>query len=398
MQHGLKGHYANSFVHHRGSAPDATPCYRTRLRHPAPPTALLFLFVLPATTQAQFTFTTQTANEPKTRCMKALTISAMTTEGRPFSFSPLSVGSASLLRRLGWCFVIGGALPAITASAAIFYGTDDPTYHTSVSPSDPAYVPWQYEGSWGGFLGTAVGPRSFITANHVGGSVGQGFYFQGSSYTAVTSYLCPGTDLRIWQVDRDFSQYAPIYRGDDEVGRPLVVIGRGTQRGSEVVLDGQPQGWYWGVADGVQRWGENTVASAGMLPGYWQMISATFDAGVGIDEAHLSSGDSGGAVFIQKGAIWELAGINYGVDGPYRFTPGGSSFIGAIYDQKGLYDTGDQQLSGPGSFYATRISYYQSWVDTIVAVPEPNTMISAALLLLLIGASALRDRRKNRAA
>jgi len=114
----------------------------------------------------------------------------------------------------------------------------------------------------------------------------------------VASYLCTGTDLRIWQVDRDLPQYAPIYRGNDEVGQSLVVIGRGTQRGSAVMVNGQPQGWYWGAADGVQRWGENTVASAGTIPGYWQMISATFDANAGVDEAHLSSGDSGGGVFI----------------------------------------------------------------------------------------------------
>jgi len=327
--------------------------------------------------------------------MKALTIPGTTTEWRQFPFRPLAIVSASFRRRLWWYLVTGGALPAMMTSAAIFYGTGDPTYHTSVSPSDPAYVPWQYEGNWGSFLGTAVGPRSFITANHVGGSVGQGFSFQGSTYTTVASYLCPGTDLRIWQVDRDFSQYAPIYRGNDEVGQSLVVIGRGTQRGSAVMVNGQPQGWYWGAADGVQRWGENTVASAGTIPGYWQMISATFDANAGVDEAHLSSGDSGGGVFIQSGGTWELAGINYAVDGPYRLTSGGANFNGAIFNQNGLYDTANQPLSGPGSFYATRISSYQGWIDGIVAVPEPSTMIWAALLLLPIGASTMRLLRSR---
>lgn len=38
------------------------------------------------------------------------------------------------------------------------------------------------------------------------------------------------------------------------------------------------------------------------------------------------------------GSTWELAGINYAVDGPYSLTPGGSSFIAAMYNQTGLYD------------------------------------------------------------
>lgn len=80
------------------------------------------------------------------------------------------------------------------------------------------------------------------------------------------------------------------------------------------------------------------MASAGTLPGYWQVLSATFDAGQGPNEAHLSGGDSGGAVFIMDGSTWELAGINYAVDDPYSLTPGGSSFIAAMYNQTGLYD------------------------------------------------------------
>jgi hypothetical protein len=203
----------------------------------------------------------------------------------------------------------------------------------------------------------------------------------------------------LWQVNQSFSSYAPIYRGSDEVGRGLVVIGRGTQRGSVVEVGGQAQGWYWGAGDGVQRWGQNIVASAGTLPGYWQMLSAAFDAGAGPNEAHLSGGDSGGAVFIMDGSTWELAGINYAVDGFFQsIPPGGPDWIGAMYKQNGLYDaiTGDP-YSGPGSFYATRISSYQGWIDGITAVPEPTTMIAGALLLLPFGASTLRMLRRRTA-
>jgi hypothetical protein len=88
--------------------------------------------------------------------------------------------------------------------------------------------------------------------------------------------------------------------------------------------------------------------------------------------------------------------INFAVDGYFQsLTPGGADWIGAMYNQNGLYDaiTGDP-YSGPGSFYATRISSYQGWIDTIAAVPEPTTMIAGALLLLPFGLSTMRRMRK----
>ena len=73
---------------------------------------------------------------------------------------------------------------------------------------------WQYEGRWGAFLGTPIAPRFFITAENVGGSVGQAFTYRGKTYTAKARFDDPNSDLRIWMVDRPFADaYAPIYRG-----------------------------------------------------------------------------------------------------------------------------------------------------------------------------------------
>ena len=106
----------------------------------------------------------------------------------------------------------------------------------------------------------------------------------------------------------------------DEIGQHLVVIGRGTRRGSEIILDGTLRGWDWGDSDGARRWGENDVADIVPYHGH-DLIYATFDQHVQPNdrpnESHLSVGDSGGAVFLNDNGVWKLAGINYAVDDLY---------------------------------------------------------------------------------
>ena len=54
----------------------------------------------------------------------------------------------------------------------------------------------------------------------------------------------------------------------------------------------------------------------------------------------MSTGDSGGAVFIRDDSTWKLAGINYGVDGPYNTNHTGSGFPAAIFDEGGMHKGG----------------------------------------------------------
>jgi hypothetical protein len=148
---------------------------------------------------------------------------------------------------------------------------------------------------------------------------------------------------------KTFPIYAPLYSRSDEVGRPFVVIGRGTRRGSEVFANGILRGWGWG---------ENRV---NRLYGFGvsDFLYATFDQNDLLNEAGLSSGDSGGPVFMNDGGTWKLAGINFGVDGPVSTVPTDSPQIyGAFFDQRGLYNgiliTGDTPV--PSGFYSTRSS------------------------------------------
>ena len=88
----------------------------------------------------------------------------------------------------------------------------------------------------------------------------------------------------------------------------------------------------------------------------------------------MSAGDSGGAVFIQQGETWKLAGINLAVDGPYNTSTNGPGFSAALFDARGFYVGEEGNWSfifpadapEPGAFYATRISTSLVWINQIL--------------------------------
>lgn len=303
-------------------------------------------------------------------------------------------------------FLLAGM--ATPAQAVIFYTTPDPAHNRQTAPGGALDESgWQYQGLFGNFLGTAISPNHFITAAHIS-SAPTTFvskdYFNGTAdvtYTVNTTvnsgagfWDIPGTDLRIFQINESFASYAPLYTQTDEIGKDLVVMGRGTQRGTEVLLEDEPIGWRWGTADKAARWGTNEVGATVSFSGA-DYLYATFDSGVGGDEAHLSSGDSGGALFIQDGGVWKLAGINYSVDGlwDYNAVTDASEFNAALFDAGGMYvgsDPGnwtlveDEESPVPSGFYSTRISSYYDEIVDITGVPEPGvTWLSCISALLL---------------
>ncbi|HZZ45148.1 MAG TPA: dockerin type I repeat-containing protein [Tepidisphaeraceae bacterium] len=284
------------------------------------------------------------------------------------------------------------------ARAVLFYSTSDPTYNTTAPAGSIANAAWQYEGQWSSFTGTAIAPQYFITANHVGGAVGNTFSLNGVSYTTVpfpdgssnkrisetiagTDYV---TDLVIWKIAGTFPTFAPLYNASidgaenvtSSVANPAVVIGRGTQRGSAVTLNGDTRGWNWGASDSLLRWGTNVIStnntevSDGNSTGL--TIAINFDANPldrptanpagysGVNEATISSGDSGGGIFI-KNALnqWKLAGINWALP-EYSTTSGGSAIAAALYDAGGYYSgttfIPDTTADVPQPAYASSIS------------------------------------------
>ena len=271
------------------------------------------------------------------------------------------------------------ALAAFAISSArgvILLGTGDPEANTTPPTGALAGSGWQYQGLFGAFLGTPIAPQFFITAKHVAFSSST-FFYNGTTYNLVQLYNDPFSDLSIWQVAGTFPSTAPLYTGVNETGQPLVVIGRGTQRGGEVFRNGELRGWFWGAGDGRVRWGQNVVTeivSGGPLN---QFVYSTFDNNGFANEAHLSSGDSGGAVFIQDGGVWKLVGINYAVDGPFfSDASGGGGFDGALFNAREFYYQDAYNpphfsvIAGPApvptGFYASRISSKLGWIYSVI--------------------------------
>ena len=275
-----------------------------------------------------------------------------------------------------------------TAGAVILLDTADPSVNTTAPGGNLSNSGWQYEGNWGGFLGTPISPNFFVSAAHIG-LAGNGFSFGGTTYSLVGSYSQPGSDLLIWKIAGTFPNFAPLYIKSDEDGQHLVVIGRGTQRGAERKLNNVLRGWDWGLGDSVRRWGENDVADIVPYSGH-DLLYATFDQHVipndHPNEAHLSSGDSGGAIFINDTGTWRLAGINFAVDGPFWDTVPANSQIAdqtqifaALFDDAGFYYYDDStseylQIAGPSpqptGFYASRISSELAWIGSVIADPQ----------------------------
>jgi hypothetical protein len=277
----------------------------------------------------------------------------------------------------------GGALLAAflafslaTARAVILFRTADPSANTTVPSDDPAGSGWNYEGQFGSFLGTPIAPHFFLTAKHIG-QAGSVFTFGGTNYTLITHFNDPFSDFSIWEVVEAFPTFAPLYTNANETGLRLVVIGRGTQRGGGV-FNPDLRGWSWGASDSVPRWGENLVADiVNFSSGPDDAIYATFDQNGLPNESHLSSGDSGGAVFIEDGTTWKLAGINYAVDGHfYPDTSGNGAFDAALFDARGYYYSDGAnpptytQITGPdpvpSGFYATRVSSKLAWIYSMI--------------------------------
>jgi hypothetical protein len=279
--------------------------------------------------------------------------------------------------RLRLLAVSGILWPLSRAAAVILYGTGDPSANTTAPTGTLAGSGWQYEGQFGSFLGTIIASNYFVTAKHIGGNVGQSFIFNGATYTTTAVFPDPSSDLQIWQVSGTFPSHAQIYSAaaGSEASANLVMFGRGTQRGSAVFVgsDSHLGGWLWGNSDGVQRWGTNVVGSIVTDPTYGNLLRVPFNAGVSANEAHLSVGDSGGAVFVYDTTTnrWELAGINLAVDGPFSTSSNGANaFDAAMFDTSGLFVDGGGgnwvAAPNPSAFYATEIAARRQFIESTV--------------------------------
>jgi len=299
--------------------------------------------------------------------------------------------------------------------AVLFYDTADPTHNTTAPTGAYANSGWQYEGYFGSYMGTMISPTLFITAQHFGvnsntfsydtifsGTTTMNYSINTAANGGVGYWDIANTDLRIYQITGGtFSTYATLYTGFSEVLSDFVVTGRGTQRGAAVSLapDGL-KGWRYGTADGLARWGRNTVNSVVDGGSVGLLLTATFDAVSGRDESAISNGDSGGGAFIKVGSSWQLLGINYGVEGSFdinNLVGDGTEFTAALTDKGGFWEGSDtagwfKNFDSPtdygSQFYISQISASASAIQNVIsiaAVPEPGTALLVLGAFLVLG-------------
>jgi hypothetical protein len=292
-----------------------------------------------------------------------------------------------------------------------------PTASRNLSaPGGSMLLPWQLQGDFAGiYSGTPISSSHFLTAQHIGS--GSTFTNSFGNFTVDTSYGTggfvdvPGSDLRIWKINETFTQYAPLYQGSDEAGKHLLVFGRGGAPGAAVTVGSELKGWEMTTSEGFPSWGENDVSN--IVSGgasFGSLLRFTFDRNLSLtNEAHLAGGDSGGGLFIQVGSEWKLAGVNLGVDGPYKFQETDpTAFFATLFDKGGLWEqTGTMPAPNPndppvpvfdenaetvadlpGASYASRISTNFTFIQS--QIPEPS---SALLLAGFCATLALRRRR-----
>lgn len=94
-------------------------------------------------------------------------------------------------------------------------------------------------------------------------------------------------------------------------------------------------------------------------------------------EAQYAGGDSGSPMFVQVNGQWQLIGI--------------ASFNGTVKNSDGTpYSTSNTTFGSIGG--ATSVAAYSSWINTVSAVPEPQ---SYAMLLAGLGLLGLCVRRRS---
>lgn len=311
-----------------------------------------------------------------------------------------------------------GLLLSWPCLAMVFHSTDDPDFNTTSPEGYYADSGWQWQGLWGNGTATIVSRSQILTARHF--APAEAFVHDGKVYRVLGYIDDHASDLRLVALDMSehgyFRSWAPLYTGGSELGREVVVHGRGYGRGPEVVVDGRLRGWlYQPRGDRRLRWGTNNIA--GYADGEFVkdgLLRASFDLAGMPTQCHLAQWDSGGGVFIRDRGIWRLAGVNFSVDSRFATVTGDTgSFDAALFDVRGLvqggYPVPDSFGHIPSSFYATRVSRRLAWLlpNLDRPVPRQNPQMTetlagrrvaelAVLLLAATWAFSSRSVRRGR--
>ena len=265
--------------------------------------------------------------------------------------TPLRSTSLGYLGILGTVLlVLGGEAGAVLiasgdGSSNTTAPTDDPGWaHVAITDLNAVYL----DAGW------------IITANHA--SVEE-LEIEGRAYRTV-----PGSKTRLENADSslprpDLALYKihpipelpelPIRALPPQGSETVILVGRGRDRGDAVEWMGRA-GWQWKTTRSL-RWGTNRVHEVELdidLSGQssTRAFSTDFSGSSATEhEAQVTTGDSGGAAFIERAGRWELAGILFAAS--------------AFYDQPD-----HTSLFGNRTLIAD-LSHYRDSILEIVATP-----------------------------
>jgi len=283
-------------------------------------------------------------------------------------------------RNAPWTLLLAAHLASAPAQALLLVGGDG-LGNTNAPADDPG---WANVGRASSVPSSVVylGANWFLTAYHIE------YYdnptsvlLNGSTYAVDTSswqrlsYAGTNADLAMFRVTDTVTGLPTLTLSPSLItnGAAVTMIGDGLDRASNLSYwdsswrptdstDGVHSGYYWGASAGTKRWGQNLTDGSGWVDdgfGLTYCLRTTFDADGGPNEAQAALYDSGGGVFFQAGAAWELAGIMLAVDG---------------------------NVSGAAAFgdhtYMADLAPYHDQITALMAIPEPAGVFLAGFGVL----------------
>lgn len=249
------------------------------------------------------------------------------------------------------------ALCATLPARAVLIDSGDGTGNTTKPSDDPG---WSSSGRRGGLNAIHLGYGWVVTAAHVGfGSVTLGNVDYPpvlGSYVAIFHAPSVNADLAVFRID-PYPRALPVLdipTGTAPVGADAMLIGWGQQRGAATQWMGVA-GWLW-AGNSIKRWGTNLVG-ASLEPGppinaidldlggtTTRALVVDFSEGAPGDEATVTVGDSGGALFVRDGTSWKLGGVSFAL-GTFEGQPVSTSLYGNIVYAADLSHYRDQILA-----------------------------------------------------
>ncbi len=171
----------------------------------------------------------------------------------------------------------------------------------TTSKSDPGTsdTTWSWVGQIGGCSAVAIGPRTIITAKHVGAG---DFYLDGKTYGMASTLEAP--KIGGSQIDLRVVQLTDVLPGWYDLGSSanakshVTMVGYGAAGVVNAIDSG-----YVVSGGGGRRAGDNRITSHNSVKGYGPTLRSMLD---GAGESALTGGDSGGGWFVNG----KLVGIS----------------------------------------------------------------------------------------